>query len=99
MKTKYDLSANSVTLDYAELLRTAHIATMLAKEELHRSLDRWYDYTAKEPVSPTYAEHMRQTAEQLAQASITLYNLYHGQFREDLSVENHIVKEEQSNVQ
>lgn len=86
---KYDLCHDTVTLDYTELLRTAYIAVHFAKEELLRSLDRFYDYSTKEPLSPVYVDYMKSTADQLAQASITLHHLYHGQLRPIVKVENH----------
>ena len=75
--TKHDACAYEVKLDYTELVETAKIAVTYAREQLHRSLDRWYDIKelTKGGLSPIYADSMQRDAEALATATKTMHYL------------------------
>ena len=75
---QFDLSAGVVKIDYQELLRTAQAAVFLAKEELHRDLQKWFTLPTEGQPSNLDAEGMLADAGRLAQATTTLHYLRGG---------------------
>jgi len=80
---KFDLDADTVTLDYEELLQTARVGVRYARVALERELKRWY-----KPDIPTNidAEWMLDAAKALATATITLHYLVSGKDRKDIII-------------
>ena len=85
---QFDLSAGVVKLDYEEVLRTAQAAVFLAKEDLHRELQKWSTLPAERQPTNLNAEWMLASARRLAQATTTLHYLRGGLAREELIITN-----------
>jgi hypothetical protein len=86
---KFDLCADTVTLDYEELLKTAKIAVRFSRDDLHRRLATW-NVIGKYP-TPVDAQYMREAAEALATATTSLYVLQEGLDREVLRVAGRVM--------
>jgi len=81
----FDLCADTVTLDYEELLKTARVGVRYAKEALERNLRAWYNLE-KLPTNLD-AEWMLDSAKALATATTTLHYLVEGIKRKEKKLE------------
>jgi hypothetical protein len=88
---KFDLCADTVTLDYAQLVKLSQIAIRYTRDELQRQLARW---NIDLPVSPVFVESMKNAADSLAEASVANYYLMNGLDRKEV-----IIKKERDSEQ
>jgi len=91
--TKHDACADEVKLDFGELLKTARIAVVYSRDELNRSINRWYDIKEID-VSDVYADAMLRDAESLCTSTKTLHYLLLQNGRRYSIINAHEVAEE-----
>jgi len=79
-RNNFDLCADTVTLDYEELLKAAQVGVRYAKEALERNIRAWYRLD-KLPTNLD-AEWMLDSAKALATATTALHYLVEGKKRD-----------------
>lgn len=99
LKTKHELSFNSVKLDYDALLKTAQIAFANTRTRVEEHLKRLQEHSR---TSCYYldAQWLERAASQLTIAAETMYTLEHGLERREVTIVNKlIVKEDVASAQ
>jgi len=83
--SKFDLCADSVRLDYEELVKTSTLAIKYSLDSLECRLRKWYNH----PFNCTGldAERMVETADALAIATRAHHYLIEGRLREKVIIE------------
>jgi len=92
IKTKYDLCADSVTLDYEELVATARVAVRYSYQALQERLRKWSQVPLKSFPTDLDASWLLDDAQALATATTSLHYLIEGRSREEV-----IVKRDETN--
>ena len=80
-RTKHDLSANVVKIDYNALLETASIAFRLARDKVHKQLNELYDWNISNTSRSLTANWLADEAKNLAIATETYSTLAEGKTR------------------
>jgi len=83
-RNNFDLCADTVTLDYEELLKTAQVGVKYAKWALERELNAWYEPN-RYPTNLN-AEWMLDSAKALATATTALHYLLEGRKRKVVKI-------------
>lgn len=84
-ETKFDLCADSVTLDYEALIYVSRIAMRYTLIALGERLHGWYDLEPKLTVLD--AQRMLDDAKSLSDATMAYHYLVEGRERRDVLVE------------
>lgn len=85
-ESKFDLCADSVTLDYRALLHVSRIAMRYSLIHLSDRLYKWYDLEPKLSIVDT--QGMLDDAESLASATAAYHYLEEGRSRRKVIIEN-----------
>lgn len=84
-KSKFDLCADSVTLDYEALIHVSRIAMRYSLISLSDKLHRWYDPEPRLTVLD--AQRLLDDAKSLSDATIAYHYLVEGRTRSEVIVE------------
>ena len=86
--SKFDLCADTATLDYEELMNASIVAVKYSLAELHHRLKKWYEHPFK--CTSLDASWMEEAAEDLVIATRTYHYLVEGRSREKIIIDRRL---------